>query len=257
MKWLILFKVNLKKELILLKRYLPNTISEILTFYLIFLGMFFGIQVIGDPQTAETNIQYVIVNYIFWYLAMMTMAGIGWAVSNEVVLGTLEQLYMSPLGAWRIFLAKIVARTIIELTIMTIMLFISMLTAGTWLNLDVFSILPILVITLIGIFGVSFMIAGAAVIFKQINSFLQISQFLFAGLTFFPLASAPFLIVAPMIKGVDMMREIMIHQKSLFDFSLFDYVALSVNSLFYLVLGIFVYLRCEQLAMKKGILGQH
>ncbi|MCU9615093.1 ABC transporter permease [Caldibacillus lycopersici] len=257
MKWLNLFKVNIKREVILLKRYLPNTISMILTFYIIFLGMFFGIQVVGDPGSAEMNTQYVIVNYIFWYLSMAVMAGIGWTVQNEVTLGTLEQIYMSPLGAWRIFLARIISSTVVEMITMTIMLFVSMLTAGTWLNIDIIAILPILILMIVSMLGVSFMIAGAAVIFKQIGSFLQISQFIFAGLTFVPLSTAPFLEFAPIVKGVDMVRQIMIFDYSWTDFTVVDYSSLILNAILYFALGIFVFFRCERVAMEKGVLGQH
>lgn len=257
MTWLTLFKVNMKRELILIKRYWMNTLSMIISFYIIFLAMFLGIQVVGDPSTAELNTQYVIINYIFWYLTMAVMSGIGWVVMNEVTLGTLEQLYMSPLGAWRIFLARIVSSTIVEIGIVIVMLILSMLTAGTWLNLDILSILPIFVLTIISMIGVSFMIAGMAVIFKQINSFLQISQFIFAGLTFVPLSVAPILVFFPVVKGVDMVRQIAIHNYTLADFSLMDYTALILNAIVYLVLGIIVFLRCEKHAMEKGILGQH
>lgn len=247
----------MKRELILIKRYWMNTLSMIVSFYIIFLAMFLGIQVVGDPSTAEINTQYVIVNYIFWYLTMAVMSGIGWVVMNEVTLGTLEQLYMSPLGAWRIFLARIVSSSIIEIGIVIVMLILSMLTAGTWLNLDILSILPVFVLTIISMIGVSFMIAGMAVIFKQINSFLQISQFIFAGLTFVPLSVAPFLVFFPVVKGVDMVRQIAIHNYSLFDFSWLDFTALILNAVVYFILGISVFLRCEKHAMEKGILGQH
>ncbi|NCU17330.1 ABC transporter permease [Bacillus sp. P1(2020)] len=247
----------MKRELILIKRYWMNTLSMIVSFYIIFLAMFLGIQVVGDPSTAELNTQYVIINYIFWYLTMAVMSGIGWVVMNEVTLGTLEQLYMSPLGAWRIFLARIVSSTIVEIGIVIVMLILSMLTAGTWLNLDILSIFPIFVLTIISMIGVSFMIAGMAVIFKQINSFLQISQFIFAGLTFVPLSVAPFLVFFPVVKGVDMVRQIAIHNYTLADFSLMDYTALILNAIVYLVLGIIVFSRCERHAMEKGILGQH
>src|SRR5690625_827115 len=70
MHWVHLIKANFRKEYIELIRYLPNTIAMLVTFYAIFLGMFFGIQVVGDPSMQDTNIQYVIVNYVFWFLAM-------------------------------------------------------------------------------------------------------------------------------------------------------------------------------------------
>lgn len=40
MKWLHLFNANFRKEYIELKRYLPNTIALVVTFYIIFLAAF-------------------------------------------------------------------------------------------------------------------------------------------------------------------------------------------------------------------------
>lgn len=257
MKWLYLFKANFRREYIYLKRYLPNTISELITFYAIFLFLFFGIQIVGDPSAAEMNVQYTIVNYLFWFLAMSVMQGIGWSIMNEAQLGTLEQMYMSPMGAWRILLARIISSTIIQLIMIVILLYLSMLTTNTWLNIDVISILPVLIFTLISMMGVSFMIAGLAIIFKQIGSFLQIFQFILMGLTFAPLSSVPYLVVLPVVKGVDMARGIMIHNQTLTDFSIGDYTTLIVNAMFYLLAGIAVFKRCEQTAMIKGVLGQH
>src|SRR5690625_6064875 len=77
-RWLNLLKANTRKEYIELKRYLPNTLAMLFTFYFIFLGMFLGIQVIGDPGSQDVNTQYVIVNYIFWFMAFMIINSIGW-----------------------------------------------------------------------------------------------------------------------------------------------------------------------------------
>src|SRR5690625_2166365 len=159
MSWLHLLKANFRKEYIELKRYLPNTMAMIFTFYFIFLGMFAGIQVIGDPSVQDVNTQYVIVNYIVWFLAMVVMQDIGWQVTNESMRGTLEQLSMSPMGLWRIMTARLVATTSINFLIVIVLLYISMLTSGQWLNIDVLTILPILILMLISMFGVGLMIA--------------------------------------------------------------------------------------------------
>lgn len=257
MKWLYLFKANFRREFIYLKRYLPNTISELITFYAIFLFLFFGIQIVGDPSSTEMNVQYTIVNYLFWFLAMSVMQGIGWSIMNEAQLGTLEQMYMSPMGAWRILLTRIISTTILQILMIVILLYLSMITTNTWLNIDVLSILPILIFTLISMVGVSFMIAGLAIIFKQISSFLQVFQFILMGLTFAPLSTMPYLALLPVTKGVDMARGIMIYNKSLIDFNGLDYLSLVSNAIVYILLGIIVFKRCEKTAMVKGVLGQH
>nr|WP_249310669.1 ABC transporter permease [Bacillus sp. FJAT-49736] len=252
-----LFKANFRREFILLKRYLPNTISELITFFCIFLTMFFGIKVVGDPNTMESNVQYTIVSYVFWFLSLGAMQGIGWSIMTDAQLGTLEQLYMSPMGAWRILLSRIVSTTLQQLIILIVLLYLTMLVTNTWLNIDIVSILPILIFTVISMFGVSFMIAGMAIIIKQVNAFLQVLQFILMALTFFPMSLSPYLALLPVVKGVDMTRAIMIQNKTLLDFDLSDYISLIVNAAIYLVLGILVFKRCEKTAMTKGVLGQY
>lgn len=50
MPWINLFRANLRKEYLELKRYLPNTLALVLTFYFIFLGLFGVIHFLGIHQ---------------------------------------------------------------------------------------------------------------------------------------------------------------------------------------------------------------
>ncbi len=167
---------NLRKVATEMRRYLPNTISTVITFYAIFLMFFLGIQVLGAPESAEANTQYVIVSTALWFLALMAMQGIGWEITLEATRGTLEQLYMSPMGAWRILLARMVGTVSVNLIIIVLMVFLSMVTARQWLNLDLVTLLPILFLTIVGMLGVGFMVAGLALVYKQVDSLLQIAS---------------------------------------------------------------------------------
>ncbi|HBS47025.1 MAG TPA: ABC transporter [Paenibacillus sp.] len=257
MKWLHLFNANFRKEYIEMKRYLPNTIALVVTFYIIFLAAFFGIMFIGDPASFDTNVQYSIVSVVFWSLTMMTMNFIGYSVITEATRGTLEQLYMSPMGVWKIMLTRIVSQLGLQSVIMILLLFGAMLTSGQWLSLNPVTTIPIIIVTMISMVGVSFMIAGLAIIVKQIQAFLQIFQFVLMGLVFVPITVAPFLAFAPFVKGVNMVRTVMLENLTLTDLPLSDYGVLILNSLVYLILGLVVFDRCEKIAMKKGLLGQY
>ncbi len=252
-----LLKANLRKEMIELKRYLPNTLAMLFTFYIIFLGMFAGIQFIGDPSSQDMNTQYVIVNYLFWFLSMTVMNSIGYEVINEAMRGTLEQLSMSPLGMWRIMLSRLIATTVIYFVLIIALLYASMITAGQWLNVDIITILPILLLTLISMFGVAYMIAGISIIFKQVQAFLQILQFILVGLTFVPLSVAPFLAYFPFVKGVDLVREVMIHGVTLAEIGMGDYFILLINAVVYFPLGLAVFIYCERMAMRKGLMAHY
>ncbi|MUK88911.1 ABC transporter permease [Ornithinibacillus sp. L9] len=257
MHWFNLLKANVRKEYIELKRYLPNTLAMLFTFYFVFLGMFLGIQVIGDPSSQDVNTQYAIVNYIFWFLAFTVINNIGWEVINEGMRGTLEQLSMSPMGIWKIMTTRLFATTVLNFIIVIILLFLSMITTGQWLNIDVLTILPILLLTLVSMFGIGLFIAGISIILKQVQAFLQILQFILMGLTFVPLSVAPFLAYFPFVKGVDLVRNVMINGVTLNEISMGDFVILGINAIVYFAVGLAIFLYCEKVAMRKGLLAHY
>jgi ABC-2 type transport system permease protein len=257
MPWLTLLKSNLKKEYLELRRYLPNTLAMILTFYIIFLGLFGVIQIIGDPATQDANTQYVIVNYIFWFLAFTIINSMGYEIINEGMRGTLEQLSMSPAGLWKILFARLISTTIINIGIVIVLLFISMATAGEWLNVDFVSLVPIMLFTLISMFGMSYIIAGISIIVKQVQAFLQILQFILMALTFIPITLSPVVPFLPFVKGIDMVRDVMIHGVSLFQFQVADFLLLIGSAVIYFFIGLFVFIYCERVAMDKGLLAHY
>lgn len=187
----------------------------------------------------------------------MTMNFIGYSVITEATRGTLEQLYMSPMAVWKIMLTRIISQCGLQSVIMVFLLFAAMLTSGQWLSLNPMTTIPIIIVTMISMVGVSFMIAGLAIIVKQIQAFLQIFQFVLMGLVFVPLSVAPFLAFAPFVKGVNMVRTVMLEDQTLTQLPWSDYGVLLLNSLVYLIIGLVVFHACEKIAMKKGLLGQY
>ncbi|MNP05465.1 hypothetical protein D3C76_974200 [compost metagenome] len=154
-------------------------------------------------------------------------------------------------------LTRIIGQFGLQSVIMVLLLFATMLTSGQWLSLNPMTTIPIIVVTMVSMIGISFMIAGLAIIVKQIQAFLQIFQFVLMGLVFVPLTAAPFLAYAPFVKGVNMVRTVMIEDLTLTQLPLSDYGVLFLNSLVYMILGLVVFQRCEKIAMKKGLLGQY
>jgi ABC-2 type transport system permease protein len=252
-----LLSANIRKVGIEMLRYLPNTISLVITFYAIFLAMFLGIRFVGDPSTADASIQYLIVSNAFWFLAIMAMQGIGWEITNEATRGTLEQLSMSPMGLPRILLARMIGTILFNLAIIAVMLVMVMATAQQWLTFDLVTILPILAFTLLSMIGVGFIVAGLSIIFKQIQAFLQILQFILLGLVFIPLSATPLLELAPFVRGVDMIRRAMMGGLSLTQIPPADFGLLALNAAVYFALGFVVFRRCERIAMTRGLLGHY
>ena len=250
-------EANIRKVVTELLRYLPNTFSTIVTFYAIFLMLFLGVRVMGDPNTQALNIQYTTVGTVLWMLALLSMQGIGWEITTEATRGTLEQLYMSPVGAWRILLARMVATLMANLVIIAVVLLLAMLTSGQWLSFDALTLIPLLFFLILCMIGVGFMVAGLAILFKQIQSFLQIAQFVFFALVAVPVSVSMWLELLPVVRGASMVREAMVAGVQLSEFALSDWGLLMLNALAYFGVGILVYLRAEKTAMQRGLLGQY
>ncbi|TYO68864.1 ABC transporter permease [Rossellomorea marisflavi] len=252
-----IFISNLRREGIQMFRYLPNTISELVIFYIIFLGFFLGITLVGDQQTIDYNIQMVILNYVFWFLILSITQGIGWEISNEAGQGTLEQLYMTPYKLWYVLLSRMISTLLINIVTITLLLFAAMFTSQQWLNMDLLSILPILGITLFGVFGLGYAIAGITMILKQVDYILQLFQFVTMGLTFVPITVVPILKFSPFMLGLQLIREIAIRGIAITDIPIGDLIFLIINSFLYFIIGLLCFKKCEQIAKRKGLFGHY
>ncbi len=251
------FRANLTKTVIELRRYLPNTISMIVTFYAIFVFLLLGVRFVGDPSTAGETVRYLLVANGFWFLLMMGVNSMGWELSTEALRGTLEQLYLGTVPTWLILLFRMVATLVVNLVILAALMALSMLTAGTWLTVDVGALAAVLPATFLGVIGVSFFVAGLTVVYKQVNAVLQLMQFVLMGIAYVPLAAAPLLELAPTAKGIDMVRRVMADGVPLSAFTAADWGSLWLSGAVYFALGLCAFKLFERRAMRRGLLGHY
>jgi len=255
--WANVLRANVGKVLIEMRRYLPNTISLVITFYVIFLAMFLGITVVGDPQAAETNVRFLLLGNAVWFLLIAGINAIGWEITSEATRGTLEQLHMSPVSPRWILLARLVGHIGAHLVVVVLMLVASMATVGTWLTVDMPFVVAVLLPMLLGVTGLAFAVAGLAIVYKQIQAMLQVSQFVFLGMAFVPLSVAPWLELAPIVKGVDMLRASLVHGIGFAQLGPADWLSLLANGVVYFGLGLLAYGAAERRAIARGLLGRY
>ncbi len=253
--WL-LGKAFLKREFILFKRYFFNSLGGIITLYVIFLMLFLGFKGVGGPNVGE-SIEGLVVGYTLWMFALSAYQDITLTIQREAREGTLEQLYMSVYNFGWVMAAKTFAQSLINLIIVVGMLFLLMFTTGTFLNLDVVSLVPLVFFTLPNFFGLGFIFGGIALIFKQINNYLQIMQFVLILFVSVPVGSVPIFKFMPGSWGSSLIYRVMLAGESIFQFAASDLVFLCGIGLAYLLLGIAVYKICERIAIDRGLLGQY
>lgn len=251
------FRANLVKAVIELRRYLPNTVSMIVTFYAIFLFLLFGVRFVGDPGTADDAVRYLLVANGFWFLLMMSVNAMGWELTTEALRGTLEQLYLGTVPPWLILLFRMVATIFLNIVILAVLMALSMLTAGTWLQVDLGALAVLLPPTLLAAVGLSYAVAGLTIVYKQVNAFLQLSQFALMAIAYVPLAQVPLLELAPTAKGIDMVRRVLAEGTPLTAFTSADWASLWASGAVYLALGLLAFKLCERRAMARGLLGHY
>lgn len=251
------FRANFVKVALELKRYLPNTIATILTFYAIFVFMFLGVKFIGDPGTATDNIRYLMVANGFWFLLMVGVSSMGWELTAEALRGTLEQLYMSTVPPYFILLCRMVATMLINTVLLVALMLLSMLTAGQWLTVDVTTLLLVLPPTFLAVFGLGYVVAGLSIVYKQVNSILQLMQFVLMGIAFVPITAIPLFELAPTAKGIDMIRQVMAAGTPLSAFTSLDWATLVGTGVVYFVIGLGAYQLFERRAITLGLLGHY
>jgi ABC-2 type transport system permease protein len=259
MRYLALFRALLKMRYIYLKRYYFDTLSMIITMFLIFLLIFYGAMALlgGTPADSGDTLEGIIVGFMVWTFAIIAYSNLSWGMIEEAQQGTLEQLYMSPLGFGWVTIFRTVASFLINALMVIVVLLLMMASTGKWLNLDVLSLTPLILLTVAGAYGIGFFMGGLALVFKRVQSAIQILQFVLVIFIAAPFGWTPFMRFLPLSLGTRLIGTVMIGELSLFDLPPGDVLFLIGNSVFYFGLGFLLFKFFENIARDRGLLGHY
>jgi len=252
---------EIHRRLILLWSYKFNVCMQVLEIVLLYIGIsfFVGGGRLEAPQLANTLLGYVI-----WFYARIMILSTGSELIGEAQAGTLEQTYMSPVPPAILMIGRMLA----ILVVATIMFIIPLCGIVVVFHIQYnfhWEGIPVLLLTLSGLFGFSLAISGAALVFKQIDALADLTQNLMLFLTgaLLPVALFPDWLAAiantlPITQGIIVLRSVMLNNKTLpavwGDGSL---IALLINSVAYIILGSIIFFCCDAIARRNGSLGQY
>jgi len=252
------FLAVLRKFLIELKRYPLNTLSGVVTMYLVFLLLFAGAryaQGLGVNLFGE-RLEALVVGYLVWTFALIAYSEVSWELMREAQQGTLEQLYMCPLGFRFVSFAWIASSFLTSLILVAALLGLMMATTGRVLSLPLGSLLPLVLLTLAPVYGVGLAMAGLALVYKRIQALFQVLQFGFAFLVAVP-PEGWWAKALPLSLGTRLIGRVMAEGERLTTLPLTDVLILAGTAVFYLSLGIVVFLVLERVARDRGLLAHH
>ncbi|NEP18395.1 MAG: ABC transporter permease [Leptolyngbya sp. SIO4C1] len=248
---------ELKRTWIQFIRYPTEIIGGIVIITTVFYGLFLSAQYMAGPAMGfGDRLDAVVIGYVLWTLALYIVNDIAINIQFEAQTGTLEQLFLSPFGAPRVFFARAVASLALRLTLIVIILLILMGITGSRLAFPLALIWPLLTL-LLAAYGLAFVMGSVALVFKRVQQILPIFQFALLFLLAAPTeewsGSARFVAnFLPMLPSTGLLRNLMARGQSL------DLTQLGIallNGLLYFAIGIAVFSWAERQAKRKGILG--
>lgn len=249
------------RRFLIIWNYKFNLVMQLVMVALIFLGatFFLGHGQI-DPQQAPS----MLLGYGVWCYARIILLESSYYLTIEAQSGTLEQMYMSPVSASVLVVGRMIAMLIS--TTLTLILPVGALAFFLHVHIPLsWASLPILLISLLGLFGLSLILCGAVLVFKQVDNLSDLIQntLLFLAGTLVPLSSFPGWLAAiskllPLTQGIVILRDISFSGLSLAStWTNGSLPWLIFQSLLYLGLGWTAFKVCEKVAMHQGLLGQY
>lgn len=246
-----------RRSLINLVRYSFDTISQLIVIFVVFIIIFYGAKALmsGAPGSARTQSE-IVVRYMVWGLGIFAYSSTSFGLIEEATTGTLEQLAMSPFGLRRVMVASFLSGLATQLLMLSGMFVLMMAVSGHWLRIDMPSLAPLVLLTMIGVFGMGLCVGGCAIVFKRVQGLLQIVQFLFVALVAVPIESVPWFRFLPLAWGNELISRVMVERASIFQMP-GDVLFLLVHTAAWVLIGLFVFGRFERAARERGLLGHY
>ena len=237
-----------------------NVVTEVVGLFMVFLGINFFI---GNGAFDSGDLAFTLVGFCIWTYSITAISNMSFALREEQQQGTIEQMFMSSTS----FAALLLGRTLSNFVWTTAIILLGGGTITLAFGLDLglnWRLVPVLGLTMFGLYGLGFVIAGLTMLFKNILSFANLIQniLLFLNGAIVPVTVFPAWMTAatralPSTLSIEVARLVTLDDLTLTTAWADGLLPLLVlHSLIWFVLGLSLYLVAERVARRKGLLGQ-
>lgn len=249
------------KRLLLLWNYKFNIITQFVTIILLFVGAVFFVQ---GGQFDPGQMPALLLGYVIWFYARIVIMSTSSDLMSEAQAGTLEQMYMSPVNTDFLLMGRVMAM-LVSTTILVLLPAIGLILFFH-INIPLHpDALLALLLTLIGLFGFSLALSGAALVFKQVEALSDLVQnaLLFLTGSLIPVSRFPEWLALiskalPITQGIIVIRSMLLNGETLAstwaDGSL---IWLTIHAIIYVSIGLLIFRWGERIAKQQGSLGQY
>ena len=202
-------KAEFQRELIIYRRYLFSSISDLVLTILMFMGIFWGSNLISTGIIGS-SLPALIIGFTLWTTIQNTCSMLGNGVMNNAKSGVLQQLYLMPVSSKKLFFNKSIVNIIVSLVQSIVVCLVLMLLTGQGIHFAPIIIWPA-ILSLVALFGLGYLITSVVLKFKRVGSFLAICQYFYLGVLLTQFENTPVLIknianLLPLVPMVSWMR---------------------------------------------------
>jgi ABC-2 type transport system permease protein len=240
------------------RRYAFNAVMRLIAVYAFFFMLFMGARVtLGSTAGYGDSLASLVVVMLVFMMAQRAYQDHSTRLNAEAMQGTLEQLAMSRVGLSQVLVYNLLVMTVVQLGFNAVFVVMMMATTGQWLHLDVLSIVPLLLVSILAVHGLGLAMGGLTLLFKRVGATAAIFQYVFLMLVAVPVDRVPLFRYLPLSYGSGLIRRVMVDGESLFRMPAGDVLFLAVNSGAYFAAGLLVFHLCERAARTRGMLGHY
>ncbi|WAA10093.1 ABC transporter permease [Fervidibacillus albus] len=254
-------------------RYYIDSISEIVSYGLLMFGLI--LTVFQNLTGTNEQIFQLMVGIFIWYIGINAIAVFSFILREEMVLGTLEQIAITKVPIEKMLLGRAIGTFIFDSLGAIVLSIISFSFVAIFrdLSLETFfslhfsipSLIIVILLTMVSIYGFSFILAGFSLVFKRIGAITTLLNYLFLFLIGLVMASnqLPPTIdlvtkLLPMTWGVINLKQVIIHSKTLVELvSTYEFWLLILNSGLYFFIGLSLFKLLFNISIKNGKLSSY
>ncbi len=249
---------ELKRTWIQTLRYPSEVIGGVIILTAVFYGIFVGAQYMSGSSTFGARLDSVVVGYVIWTLVVYIVNDIATNLQIEANTGTLEQVFLSPFGAPRVFLARAIASLTLRLFLILGVMAIIIAMTGSKIAFPPILLLPLFTL-LLSAYGLAFFIGSFALVLKKVQQVLSMFQFVLFFLLATPTEdwTGPARIVAnvlPILPSNGLLRDLMARGEGL-DWN--GWAIALLNGIVYFTIGTLLFRWAEGQAKRQGTLGSY
>lgn len=237
-----------------MRQYWVETVFGLLFLSGIFLALFFGIKIFVQGGENAVSLDGLMMGYIIFTFYSGAYNGVPETLGDYTQKGFLEQLYMTPFGFASILIARVLATLFVSMLATIVLSYFAMGVSGNWIDLNFLILMPLLFLAAPSIIGIGLIVGGLTLVYKRLGIISNLAMLGIIGLVSvpaLPLSAASFL---PLASGAHLARLVILENHSL---QLGSLLIVTLNSVFYLALGMIIYKRFERTAKKKNLIGQY